>query len=419
MKVRVFLALAAAASAVPPTGYLRYERPIVNNPPAAGQTCVALDPPIFSHAAIGLPDLRLYRKGEETPYAIHQAGPVAAVEKPISPLNLGRRGSQVVFDAAMPEGSYADVELTVSAQNFIATVTVAGSQDESEKSETKIGSYTIFDLTRQKLGRSTVLHLPNSDFRYLHFRITGPLAPESITGISVARLPAGKTRYVTVAETSGAAQQGRHTVFEFGVPAHVPVDRVAFVAGAEPVNFSRDVSIAVTPVPHGPAPEAEPAPPGPSSFGNLLRVNSVQDGHRIEEERLTIDAAGLESEPAKWKISIDNGDDRPLEIQAVRLEMIERDLCFDAAGATGFTLYYGDAALAAPRYDYARLFAFDANAVQAALGQESLNAAYRPRPDRRPFTEKHPILLWMALIAVIALLGAIALRSAKRAPAAK
>ena len=53
-----------------------------------------------------------------------------------------------------------------------------------------LGSYTIFDLTRQKLGRSTVLHLPESDFGILHFRIAGPIPPESVVGLSVERLPA-------------------------------------------------------------------------------------------------------------------------------------------------------------------------------------------------------------------------------------
>jgi hypothetical protein len=43
--------------------------------------------------------------------------------------------------------------------------------------------------------------------------------------------------------------------------------------------------------------------------------------------------------------------------------------------------------------------------------------AWRPRPDERPFTEKHPILLWIALIVVIALLGAVAFRSLKTTPA--
>lgn len=419
MKLRYCIVLIAVGAAVPQIGYFRYERPVVNNPPTAGQTCLALDPQIFTHAAPDLADLRLYRDGAETPYAIHRAAPVESAQKPIAPLNLGKRGGQTVFDAPMPEGNYADVRLTVNAQNFIATVTVSGSQAESGGGETKLGGYTIFDLTRQKLGRSTVLHLPNSDFRYLHFRIAGPIHPESVTGLSVERLPAGRPKYVTVGESFRMVQQGHSSVIEFTVPAHVPVDRIVFVPGAEPVNFSRDVSVAITPIVQRPSSDAEPPEPSPSSFGNLLRVHSVQDGHRIEEERLAIDAPGNELDtPAKWKIEIDNGDDRPIQLQSVRLEMIERDLCFDASANAGFTLYYGDPALQAPRYDYARLFAFEATAVQAALGPEQQNSAYRPRPDQRPFTEKHPALLWAALIAVIVLLGAIALKSAKRNQAA-
>jgi len=49
--------------------------------------------------------------------------------------------------------------------------------------------------------------------------------------------------------------------------------------------------------------------------------------------------------------------------------------------------------------------------------EEQMNAAYEPRPDERPFTERHPALLWAALVAVIALLGGIALRSVKRTTA--
>ena len=66
-------------------------------------------------------------------------------------------------------------------------------------------------------------------------------------------------------------------------------------------------------------------------------------------------------------------------------EMLERTLCFEAAANTSYTLYYGDPALAAPRYDYATLFVAQANALQATAGPESLNPAYQPRPDERPF----------------------------------
>jgi len=119
------------------------------------------------------------------------------------------------------------------------------------------------------------------------------------------------------------------------------------------------------------------------------------------------------NQPAKWTVTIDNGDDAPLEINLVRLQMLERRLCFDAAPGAGYTLYYGDAALAAPRYDYATLFRPQANAAQVQAGPEQPNPTYQPRPDDRPFTEKHPALLWVALALVVVLLGLIAIRSVK------
>jgi hypothetical protein len=101
--------------------------------------------------------------------------------------------------------------------------------------------------------------------------------------------------------------------------------------------------------------------------------------------------------------------------ESVRLEMLERTLCFEGADDARYTLFYGDPALTAPHYDYATLFAPKTDASQTAAGPEQRNPEYQSRPDERPFTEKHPGLLWAVLIVVIALLGGIALQSAKRA----
>jgi hypothetical protein len=122
-------------------------------------------------------------------------------------------------------------------------------------------------------------------------------------------------------------------------------------------------------------------------------------------------------EPTNWVVKIDNGDDQPVALKSVRLEMLEQTLCFDATPGAKYMLYYGDAALAAPRYDYATLFAQEPGAARATLGPEQENPEYRARPDERPFTEKHPALLWAALVVVIVLLGGIALRSAKQVSA--
>lgn len=415
MKAGAGLLLLAALAASPEIRYFRYQRPIENIPLHPAQACLAVDGGIFAHAAPGLSDLRLYRDGAETPYVIHMAAPAEAATRSIDPLDKGVRGGKTVFDAELPDGHYSDLELSVKAQNFIATVAVSGSQTQAGSAKTALGSYTIFDLTRQKLGRSTVLHLPESDFRYLHFQIAGPLTPDNVTGLSVVRLPASQPQYVTVAESAHVTQKGQSSVFEFTVPANVPVDRVVFAAGAQPALFSRDVSIQVEAIRKPPATDAVRLPQPVSSYGNLLRVHSVQNGHRIDEERLAIDAPRADFDtPAKWTIAIDNGDDAPLKVESVRLQMLERDLCFEAEGNARYTLFYGDAALAAPRYDYATLFTPQADAARIAAGQEQANSTYQARPDERAFTEKHPALLWAALLLVIALLAAIALRSAKR-----
>jgi len=414
--VKLFaVALLAATAVSPEMQYFSRERPVQNTPQRPMQTCLVLDAELFARASPQFSDLRLYRDGKETPYVIHLSAPVQARETSIVPMNLGRRGSEVSFDAAMPEGSYSDLQLDVAAQDFIATVTVSGNQAQADSSRTTLGSYTIFDLSHQKLGRSTVLHIPTSDFRYLHFQIDGPLTPESITGLAVDKLPATEARYEMVAQSSSVTQKDHASVLEFNVPALVPVDRLAFTVGPQPVNFSRNVTINVTATEPAPATDAVEPPRPRTMTGNLLRIHTVQNGHRIDEEDLDIDTPGtVLDKPAKWTVTIDNGDDTPLAVESVRAQMLQRTLCFEAAGSGQYTLMYGDPALTAARYDYATLFAPQTDAAQAMVGPEQRNPEYRPRPDQRPLTERYPGLLWGALLVVIATLAAIAFHSAKR-----
>jgi hypothetical protein len=217
--------------------------------------------------------------------------------------------------------------------------------------------------------------------------------------------------YTLVADSTHVTQRGRASIIEFEVPAHVPVDRIAFLPGTTPANFSRDVTVEVRPVASARSESAEPPVPVTSS-GNLLRVHILQNDHHIDQENLAIEAPRVTFDtPSQWTISIDNGDNAPLVPAAVRLEMLRRDLCFES-GSGDYALYYGDEKLSPPRYDLGQFFVIK-DAAQAAAGPEQPNPEYQPRPDDRPFTEKHPLLLWIALALVICVLGAIALRSAK------
>ncbi|MFP5228509.1 MAG: DUF3999 family protein, partial [Acidobacteriota bacterium] len=252
---------------------------------------------------------------------------------------------------------------------------------------------------------------------YLYFRIDGPLKPEDVHGLSVERTPA-KQAYVTVADTNQVTQKGKETVATFHVPAHVPVERVEFGVGADPANFSRDVTVQAKPVLRGKQDTEEVSPQPVETTSTLLRLHTMRDGHKIDEEDLAAGAPGMALGDAGsiWTVTVDNGDDPPLPITDVKLEMAERRLCFDAAAGTQYTLMYGDAALSAPRYDYATLFAPRPDAAVATLGAEKANPGFEARPDERAFTERHPGLLWVALVGVVFVLGLVALRTAKQTP---
>lgn len=415
MSLRAGALLLLMSAATPNVNYFRYERPVLNTPTEKQQTCLTLDATTFAHAEPQLSSLRLYNGDTETPYAVSAVPPIESSPNRIAPLNAGVTSGAATFDAALPEGgAYSDLDLAINAHDFIATVHVFGSQTQAAPHPTTLGAYTIFDFSRQKLGRSTVLHLPQSNFPYLHFRIDGPIRPEQITGLTIERLPENQPEYVTLATSSTVKEKGRDSVIEFSVPANVPVDRILFVPGAQPVNFSRDVTVTATPEVARPATDAE-VPPSPAfSYGNLLRIHSMQNGHKIDEEHLALDAPQSPSNVAtRWTVAIHNGDDAPITLQSVSLQMVKRTLCFDATPNASYRLYYGDGALSAPRYDYAQLFSLEKNAAQASLGPETSNPDYRSRPDTRAFTEKHPALLWIALIVAIFILGVIALRSSQ------
>ena len=122
---------------------------------------------------------------------------------------------------------------------------------------------------------------------------------------------------------------------------------------------------------------------------------------------------GAMSSASTVRLTIQNGDDAPLALQAITLDMRERQVCFLRKANTSYTLRYGDPSLGPPRYDLTPIEAAAADASVGTLGPE--RALTPETPAVQPFTERHPVLLWVALIVVVGTLGVVALRSAKKA----
>ncbi len=432
--------------------HMRYVR-AMDVPAGAGQACVVLDAAIFPHALPSLADVRIFPvRGmgdaalREVPYAITLSEAASEETEAARVLNLGAgAGGVIEFDLEMPARAYTEVTLDLAGQDFIATATVTGMDSLGARERaTALGEFTLFDLSSQRLSRNTTIPLEESTFRYLHIAMKISAAPRSSAGagsagsarfgpalVEGAEVPPSREAesvYTTVAETSEIAPVGRESRASFTVPARVPIEQVSVVlAPGFKGNFSREVRVgAATETDANAAAEddAGRAPLPESVSGTILRAHASEAGREIDAEQMSVPAilgANLQR-AAKVDVAIENGDDAALPIAAVRLEMRQRKLCFEASASgaarvnanAGLALYYGDATLHAPVYDYDRLFVPARKPLAAVLGPERVNPEYRPWPAQaRPFTERHPALLWVALIAAICALGVVALKSSR------
>jgi hypothetical protein len=397
--------------------YSRYQRTIALR--GAGQTCAVIDAQMFPHAAASLKDVRLFQGTQELPYAITLSEPVQADTATARIFNLGMHGHNVVFDLEMTDRPYTEINLDLAGQNFIASAVVTGLDALQPSKETQLGAFTLFDLTSQHLSRSTTLHLQESNFPYLHIVLTVSPAPGDyrfnttpamVRGATIPPSREAQSVYTVAAQNKEITQHGRQSIASFSLGERIPVERIGFVlAPGFKANFSRDVHISDRPA--GTAKSA-----GETIDGTILRVHLTQAGREIRQQQLSVPAilgANLQG-PAIVEVAVENGDDAPLPITAIQLEMRQRELCFSAPTSQPVTVFYGDAGLDAPQYEYARLFSTATRTNFAQLGPEELNPNYRVRPDTRPLTERYPDLLWIALLAVICALAVVALHSARK-----
>jgi hypothetical protein len=402
--------------------HMRYERALTVPGGADGVACAVLDGATFAHAASrSADDLRVVSMGVdgaavETPFALTEsaAQPVDVATAAVQ--NLGMRGGNVDFDLVMPHRAYSEVDLQLGAKDFVATARVTGSDGRGGPG-TSLGSFALFDLTAQGLSRSTALPLQESTFARLHVELHvmkpgggafAGLRPTVVEGATVPASREAQTLYTVVAQTSDVRQEGADTVARLMAAAHVPIERVSFAL--DPA-FKRDFLRSVT-VTAGAGADQEVVP------GEIERVTrTVGEGEPlIRSVKLSVDAVMASNlrRDAMLTVSVKNGNDQPLPIRVVELEMRQRTVCFEARAGNTYTLRYGDVALHAPVYDFARLYTGERLPMVAMLGPEALNPEFRPRADDRPYSERHPEVLWIALLAVVAALGATALHGVRQ-----
>jgi hypothetical protein len=118
-----------------------------------------------------------------------------------------------------------------------------------------------------------------------------------------------------------------------------------------------------------------------------------------------------------WRVEILNGNDSPLVNVQLSASMVPRLVLFRPAAGHSYRLAYGNEKAPPPQYDLERTLHVSAaeEAFPDTLANEEENNAYQ---DPRPFSERHPALLWTALALAAVALGYTALRTMRTPPPA-
>ena len=360
------------------------------------QNYFIVDEELWTHSRPDLGDLRLYDVNTPVQYYLaEQRARVSSDEVEAKILNLGTVSGQTEFDIdaeGLPE--YDRVRLRLDAHDFVATASVAGGNAPSKATEVQLAPSTLYDFTKEQLGSNSLLKLPPSSFRYLHVKLSSPIRPPNVRGATIYNLHEQQALWTTTGTCAAPTQKRHVTLISCTVSKSFPVERIRLQIPPDQVNFHRAVTV-------------EDGKGAPIFSGEIGRVRITRGGVLITNENVSVKImVGSD----RYTLTIDNGDNPPIMGITAEPQAVERRVYFDPQGKTALRLYYGDERLSAPEYDYARFFHLDASPAQAQLASGSHNPHYAGRPDERPWSDRHAVILWAAMLFAVIVLAALALQ---------
>lgn len=382
--------------------------------PGPGWVGVRLDREVYEGARADLGDLRIVDdRGVAVAYVIDRGGPVGST--PARRPAIRNRGvvRGVAATAVLDFGERVRkrcLTLQLPGRNFRRGVTVEGSHD-GRTWTTLIDEAWVFAVPGPPPARYETVALPDNDFALL--RVTVHHGPDDRERIAIEDAwvpegPAGTVREDPLGRPWSRAEEprGRETWLGLELGArHQPFQAVLF--DVEDERFFREVAIEA---------RVDPSPPGPHGAPAPVTWRELRRGviYRLEHDGRLRESLRLETRGREraLRLRIRNGDDQPLCIRNVTvLAPVER-LIFEAEPGRQYRLTYAVPDLAPPDYDLARTVGREPwTLVAADATLDPVTVRRGATGDERPWTERHPALLWVGLLAVVAALGALTWRA--------
>jgi hypothetical protein len=396
----------------------RFERAIEVVGP--GRVAVPLDAAVYAEARGDLADLRLLDdKGALVPFVL-DCDPVQRAA-PLRPRVLNRvflagREAGVTLDFGEKRRKAA-LSVSLPGENFRRRVIVEGS-DDGRDFATLVDDAWLFAIPGADGARYERIPLPENDHRYLRLRVElGPDDPKRIEigevsaegegtrpraralAVPVRRYESAETREtLLVIDLPGARHPFREIRLEVDTRSYLRSVRVEAQRLTRPVTGRSRAT---------PSPDIEWAPLG---AGMIYRYES--GGRLYENTRLAV--SGRER---RLRLRIRNGDDAPLGVRGAAVSVPRERVLFEAEPGRLYRLSYGRERAAPPSFDLQRTLP-DPSAWAAGAQQGRLGAPLRlgdGAAAQRPWTERHPALLWAGIVFVALSLGAITWRALRDA----
>lgn len=390
----VFLFGVLASAAFTPSAW-RFRQQI----PAGSESTISVVPlnaAVYRAARADLADLRVVHDGREAPYILERLSareedreiPAEIVDKSIS------GGALQLTLAARRGDRHNRVRIATPRTNFRQPVTVETSDDNRHWSIAR-NDAELFDFTEKGYAVSVLsVDYPASTRPYVRLTIAGWRDLDAVSGAWLRftqKTPAVRVALADLSPKIARDSETRSTVLTLDPGAALPCSRLEFEIATP--RFSRAL-------------EVESSPNGKdwnvAVRGVLARVE--------KSETPALDFPEVHGR--YFRIRVFNRDDQPLEFQRVRMLADERRVKFESAGGGNWWLYYGNPEAKAPEYDLAAVLPHDSAAVVVLkAGSEQTNPDYRPPPPvERPWTERHPTVLYVTLGLAVVVLGAVTIR---------
>jgi len=390
---------------------------------------LTLTPDIYNVARIDLADIRLIgADSEQVPYVLARPEDVTQ-DVGYSPAIINRstnedKTTMVTLDFGRQVVKNR-VEVETGGNNFRRAVKVEGSNDNIEFFTIVEQAY-VFAVDYQT--RFEQVDLPANDYRYLRISVA-PMADEDQSPV-IENVRASKyesklaerqpVKMLQLEQSEDEKSKSSIYIYDLAY-RHLPVSEIELEVADN--AFYRYVTV-----------------DGRDAATRKVKIDSEDNRQRFREvevewkrvisdtiyrypdtdgknrENLILHIPSSRCVYRYLRITIRNYDDRPLAVKSTTAKMIADNIVFTAQDNVASTLYVGAPSASKPQYDLARrlINPLQVEARSAKLGRITDNLLFgQIEPKPLAWTEKHKVLLWIIMGAVVVVLGGFILKSFK------